>query len=79
MFPSLDSVEPKPKEPAKKEETAKKKEEGAKKEEEKQVETPWWQKINQPKKAEVDEEEPAKVRSRKGKKEKWVSVKGIFN
>ena len=45
----------------------------------KQEEKAWWQKLNDKKKIEVDEQQE-KVRHRKGKKkEKWVSVKGIFN
>ncbi len=74
MFPTLGSVA---QEEPKKEEV--KKEIPVLKPEPKQEEKAWWQKLNDKKKIEVDEQQE-KVRHRKGKKkEKWVSVKGIFN
>jgi|JI6StandDraft_1071083.scaffolds.fasta_scaffold219474_1 hypothetical protein len=61
MFPTLGSDTSKPvKEEQKKEEI---KPPPAKPEEK-----PWWQKINDTKKIEIDEEEGEKVRMRKGKK-----------
>jgi hypothetical protein len=72
MFPSLGSGGP-PAEPVKKEEVP------VPKQEVKPEEKAWWEKINNKQKIEIDEEEGPKVRNRKGKKEKWVTVKGIFN
>ena len=46
----------------------------------KKEEKAWWEKINDNKPAfEVDEEAEVKVRKGRKKKEKWLSVKNIFN
>lgn len=77
MFPTLGAPEEAFPSPGKEES---KKEQPSRKVEAKQQEKSWWQKLNEPKKIEVDEDEGERVRHRKGKKkEKWVSVKGIFN
>ena len=75
MFPTLGGGDPEPKEEPKKEVNKIE----APKQEGKKEQKAWWEKINQPKKVEIDEEEGPKVRNRKGKKEKWVSAKGMFN
>jgi hypothetical protein len=67
MFPSLGEAPPAKEEPRLPEPQQK-------------AERAWWEKINDSKKIEIDEEEQERVRVRKGnKKEKWVSVKGVFN
>lgn len=74
MFPTLGGGDSEPREEPKKEAKVE-----SPKLQEKKGEKAWWQKINEPKKVEIDEQEGPKVRNRKGKKEKWVSAKGMFN
>ena len=75
MFPTLEQDSP----PQKKEEI--KPEPVANKPAPQKNDKQWWQKINEIKKPDFEEQEAQKVRVTKGgkKKEKWVTVKGIFN